>query len=244
MWTTILTSQTNNSNDAHSNMGGVGPKEQKFSWSVVHLSLSYMDLPWFFGEILKSKKLAISGHREWECLQLCGFFQLVWHDQATKFLCKPDERIHSTFFSILDPIFHEMEQFLLIFIWCFTYQESKASVNFARMFLTFSQIQDSAELLWTRANGGGVEVVVFIQEEKYQNFSGFVCSRSERGESGSWIGMRSHSQSRSDPDHWSWWGGAWSKNPQKSSHVQDYWFNLGTTDELVDQKNPQRWLYY
>ena len=49
------------------------------------------------------------------------------------------------------------------------YQESKASVNFARMFLTFSQIQDSAELLWTRANGGGVEVVVSIQEATQKN---------------------------------------------------------------------------
>ena len=48
------------------------------------------------------------------------------------------------------------------------YQESKASVNFARTFLTFSQIQDSAELLWTRANGGGVKVVVSIQEEATQ----------------------------------------------------------------------------
>ena len=49
------------------------------------------------------------------------------------------------------------------------YQESKASVNFARTFLTFSQIQDSAELLWTRANGGGVEVVVSIQEATQKN---------------------------------------------------------------------------
>ena len=58
--------------------------------------------------------------------------------------------------------------------------------------LTFVLIQDSAELLWSRTDGGGLQVVNSIQQcsfheeatmvPKMKDCSGFVCLRLARGE--------------------------------------------------------------